>query len=162
MSEKFEDMEKLADFGYSKVIYSYYFMGALFFDVFIDIIAMDGMYAMLSLAFVYLYMRFMLDSWFLANVGFLEIVMSIPMAWFTAVEIFQIRYFSSLNPLCLFIVAAIGADDIFVFMDAYKQSAFKGPTVTRDLQVRRAKRAVRRRMRRQAGCEDRRGAKTGE
>jgi hypothetical protein len=27
--------------------------------------------------------------------------------------------------LCIFIVSAIGADDIFVFMDAYRQSAFE-------------------------------------
>ena len=78
----------------------------------------------------------MIGSWFLANVGFCEIVLSIPMAWFFAETIFQVDYFSSLNPLCLFIVAAIGADDIFVFMDAYKQSAFKGAKLNRDLKTR--------------------------
>ena len=91
------------------------------FDVFITILANDGMFAALSIAVVYLYMRYMIGSWFLANVGFLEIIMSIPTAWFFAETVFQVDYFSSLNPLCLFIVAAIGADDIFVFMDAYKQ-----------------------------------------
>jgi protein dispatched 1 len=90
-------------------------------DVFLKILANDGMFAMISIAIVYFYMRFMLSSWFLANVGFLEIVLSIPTAWFFAEWLFQVDYFSSLNPLCLFIVAAIGADDIFVFMDAYKQ-----------------------------------------
>ena len=33
-------------------------------------------------------------------------------------------------------MAAIGADDIFVFMDAYKQSAFKGASIVRDLPTR--------------------------
>ena len=136
MDEKFKTMEKIASTSYNDNVNAYYFMGALIQDVFLKILANDGTFAMLSITFVYLYMRFMLKSWFLANVGFLEIVMSIPLAWFTAVNILQIRYFSSLNPLCLFIVAAIGADDIFVFMDAYKQSAYKGHTVTRDLTTR--------------------------
>jgi hypothetical protein len=163
MDELFKTMEKYAGTGYNKEINAYYFMSALINDVFIAILANDGTFAMLSIAFVYFYMRFMLQSWFLANIGFLEIVLSIPLAWFTAVKIFGIkyaaaseasakrrccgwcpvcltpnprRYFSSLNPLCLFIVAAIGADDIFVFMDAYKQSAFKGASIVRDLPTR--------------------------
>jgi hypothetical protein len=31
---------------------------------------------------------------------------------------------------------AIGADDIFVFMDAYVQSQYKGPGVNRDMETR--------------------------
>jgi predicted RND superfamily exporter protein len=38
--------------------------------------------------------------------------------------VFQIKYFATLNSLAIFIVAAIGADDIFIFMDAYKQSQY--------------------------------------
>jgi hypothetical protein len=136
MDTFFKDMEKIADPGHSNKINAYYFMRVLILDVFLKILANDGMFAMISIAIVYFYMRFMLSSWFLANVGFLEIVLSIPTACFFAEWLFQVDYFSSLNPLCLFIVAAIGADDIFVFMDAYKQSAFKGPAVTRDLKTR--------------------------
>ncbi|GMH55303.1 hypothetical protein TrLO_g5119 [Triparma laevis f. longispina] len=133
MDTFFEDMEKIANPGHNNKINAYYFMRVLILDVFLKILANDGMFALLSIAIVYFYMRFMLQSWFLANVGFLEIVLSIPTAWFFAEWLFQVDYFSSLNPLCLFIVAAIGADDIFVFMDAYKQSAYKGPAITRDL-----------------------------
>merc|ERR1712045_184511 len=56
----------------------------------------------------------------------LEIVLTIPVSWFILDNVFQIEMFPFLNSLCIFIVAAIGADDIFVFMDAYKQSAFMG------------------------------------
>jgi predicted RND superfamily exporter protein len=38
--------------------------------------------------------------------------------------------------MSIFIVFAIGSDDIFVFMDAYTQSQFKGPAVNRDLETR--------------------------
>jgi hypothetical protein len=38
--------------------------------------------------------------------------------------------------MALFLVLAIGADDIFVFMDAYKQSASKGPEVLKNLSTR--------------------------
>lgn len=51
--------------------------------------------------------------------------MSILVAWFIYSVIFQIKYFAFLNSLSIFIVAAIGADDIFIFMDAYKQSKYR-------------------------------------
>jgi len=136
MKNFFDDMEKIADESHNPEVNAYYFMRVLIIDVFIGILANDGMFAMISIAVVYFYMRFMLGSWFLANAGFFEIIMSIPTAWFTADKIITVKYFSSLNPLCLFIVAAIGADDIFVFMDAYKQSAFKGSAITRTLETR--------------------------
>jgi len=65
-------------------------------------------------------------SWFLAYIGMIEIVLTIPVSWFILNTVFQIDMFPFLNSLCVFIVAAIGADDIFVFMDAYKQSAYMG------------------------------------
>ena len=49
-----------------------------------------------------------------------EIFFSLPMAWFIFRVVLQIKYFDFLNSLAIFIVAAIGADDIFIFMDAYK------------------------------------------
>jgi hypothetical protein len=45
--------------------------------------------------------------------------------------IFRIKYFDFLNAMTIFIVLAIGADDIFVFLDAYRQSAFAGEHVLR-------------------------------
>ena len=83
-------------------------MRVLILDVFLAILANDGMFAAISISIVYFYMWYMLGSFFLANVGFFEIVMSIPTAWFTADQIIGVKYFSGLNPLCLFIVAAIG------------------------------------------------------
>merc|ERR1711998_136667 len=44
-------------------------------------------------------------------------------------------YFAGLNAMTLFVVLAIGADDIFVLMDAYQQSLYHGP-VCKDLKTR--------------------------
>jgi protein dispatched 1 len=65
-----------------------------------------------------------------------EILLSLPIAWFILRVIFQVKYFAGLNLMCIFIVCAVGADDIFVFMDAYVQSQFKGPNVNRDMETR--------------------------
>ena len=53
--------------------------------------------------------------------------MSIPVALFFFTVVCQIKNFAFLNALTIFIVAAIGADDIFIFMDAYKQSKYREP-----------------------------------
>jgi len=75
-------------------------------------------------------------SVFLALVGMSEILLSIPVAWFFVRVILQIKYFAGINLMCIFIVCAIGADDIFVFMDAYVQSQYKGANVVRDMETR--------------------------
>jgi len=111
-------------------------MGTLIFDVIIKILISDGFKAVMSFVAVFLYLRFMIGSWFLATIGMLEIFLSLPLAWFSFSYVFKIKYFSTLNVLCVFIVAAIGADDIFVFMDAYRQSASKGADVLESLETR--------------------------
>ena len=55
-------------------------------------------------------------------------VLSIPLAWWV-LRLIGVNYFGFLNMMSIFIVCAIGADDIFVFMDAYVQSQYKGVDV---------------------------------
>jgi hypothetical protein len=50
--------------------------------------------------------------------------------------ILQIKWASFQWALALYIVLAIGADDVFVFMDAYKQSFYKGKDVNESLATR--------------------------
>jgi len=115
---------------------TYFFQLSLIFDIILGILAADALKALASFLAVFFYLRLMIGSWFLAAIGMFEIFMSLPLAWFTFSYIFQIKYFSALNVLCIFIVIAIGADDIFVFMDAYKQSATKGKDVVSSLETR--------------------------
>lgn len=89
-------------------------MGSLIFDVIIDILVSDALKALLSFFLVFVYLRLMIGSWLLAAVGMLEIFLSLPLAWYFFSNVLGIQYFSTLNVLCLFIVAAIGADDMFV------------------------------------------------
>ena len=117
-------------------VQSYYLMTSLIFDIILDILVSDGLKAIMSFVAVFLYLRLMIGSWFLAAVGILEIFMSLPIAWYFFSYVMGIKYFSTLNVLCVFIVAAIGADDIFVFMDAYRQSANKGKDVLESLETR--------------------------
>lgn len=62
--------------------------------------------------------------------------MSIPVAWFFFSVVCRIQYFGFLNALSIFIVSAIGADDIFIFMDAYKQSRYRNVENLESLETR--------------------------
>mmetsp|Transcript_29797 Transcript_29797/g.54761 ORF Transcript_29797/g.54761 Transcript_29797/m.54761 type:complete len:1140 (-) Transcript_29797:156-3575(-) len=130
-----DKMNEQSEKGTHDEINSYYFMTTLIGDVIIDIVTKDAMLAIFSFVFVIIWLRVNTKSWFLAWVGFFEIAVSIPIAWFIFTVVFQIKYFASLNTLALFIVAAIGADDIFIFMDAYKQSQYH-PEILVDLETR--------------------------
>jgi len=130
-----KEMDKQSDPNTHATINSYYFMTAIIGDVILNIVTKDGMLAIFSFAFVFFWIRLNTSSWFLAFVGFFEIFFSIPVAWFLFTVVFQIKYFSTLNTLALFIVAAIGADDIFIFIDAYKQSQYHLDVLT-DLETR--------------------------
>uniref|UniRef100_A0A7S3KY13 SSD domain-containing protein n=1 Tax=Amphora coffeiformis TaxID=265554 RepID=A0A7S3KY13_9STRA len=122
-----DEMERLAEGGTHDEINSYFFMEAIIFDILIEIVIRDGLLAIFSLMFVFIWLRINTGSWFLSAVGIFEIFISIPVAWFFFSVVFQIKYFAFLNALTIFIVAAIGADDIFIFMDAYKQSKYRHP-----------------------------------
>lgn len=129
-------MNKQAEEGTHSFINSYYFMIAIIGDVILQIVLQDALLAIFSLAFVFIWLRINTGSWFLASVGFFEIAFSIPIAWFLFTVVFQIKYFATLNSLAIFIVAAIGADDIFIFMDAYKQSKIRDPQNLVDIETR--------------------------
>jgi len=129
-------MNDLAKSSTHRELNSYYFMGTLLLDVLLDIVTQDAMLAIISLVFVFIWLRVNTGSWFLSAVGIFEIMFSIPIAWFFFSVVFRIKFFAFLNALSIFIVAAIGADDIFIFMDAYKQSAHRHPENLSSLETR--------------------------
>ncbi|CAJ1966509.1 unnamed protein product [Cylindrotheca closterium] len=131
-----DEMNQQAEEDTHASVNSYYFMIAIIGDVILQIVLQDALLAIFSLAFVFFWLRINTGSWFLAAVGFFEIAFSIPIAWFIFSVIFQIQYFATLNSLAIFIVAAIGADDIFIFMDAYKQSRIRDPENLVDIETR--------------------------
>jgi protein dispatched 1 len=130
-------MNDIASPGHNDKVNTYYFMGVLILEVLLDIVIRDALMAIASFVFVFLYLRLTVGSWFLAIIGMTEIIMSVPVSWFLYKTVLRIEYFAFLNVLTLYIVAAIGADDIFIFMDAYKQSAHSDdPEVLEDLESR--------------------------
>merc|ERR1719159_20503 len=91
--------------------------------------------ALVAVAFVFCCLWAHSGSLFLALAGMMEILLSIPVAFVLYRSVFGFQYFAGLNAMTLFVVLAIGADDIFVLMDAYKQSLYYAP-VCRDLRTR--------------------------
>lgn len=68
--------------------------------------------------------------------GMIEITISLPIAYFVYTYVFGIEYFDFLCALSIYIVMAIGADDVFIWFDAYKQSAYEPPAVSGSMETR--------------------------
>ena len=113
-----------------------YFCTPVVGDEFVALILRDVQLALASCVLVFLWIWGQTGSLFIAIAGIFEIVFSLPLAFMVYRLILQFEYFSSLNPLCVYVIMAVGADDIFVFMDAWKQSAYQGPAVLEDLETR--------------------------
>lgn len=82
----------------------------------------DFMWATFSFASVGIYIALHTKSTFIAIIGMLEITFTIWLAYFFYRCVFQITYFTGIHFLAAFLLLGIGADDVFVFVDAFKQS----------------------------------------
>ena len=99
-----------------------YIAEATIFEQFLEIMARDILLAFIAFFFVYLYIQIHTGSFLLATLGMIQVLMPFPLGYFVYSVIFQIKAFYGLSTLTVFIVLAIGADDIFVFMDSWEQS----------------------------------------
>mmetsp|Transcript_34054 Transcript_34054/g.77651 ORF Transcript_34054/g.77651 Transcript_34054/m.77651 type:complete len:1269 (+) Transcript_34054:62-3868(+) len=80
----------------------------------------DGALAALSFVLVFVYMWFTVESFFIAAMGMLQVLLSFPPAaliWY----FINSDGITSMQTLCLFMILGIGADDVFVMFDAWKQ-----------------------------------------
>jgi len=84
----------------------------------------DTSFAALSILFVLGYLIYHLKSLVLGLVGISLILFSFSLTAFISQGIFQSTYYGTLHSLIIFIVLGIAADDIFVIVDAWKQSIF--------------------------------------
>jgi hypothetical protein len=85
-------------------------------------VILDFVVTILSILFVYCYIYIHTGSFFLASISMCQIVLSMPIASFVYRVILQITYFGTVQLLTIFLVLGIGADDVFVLVDAWKQS----------------------------------------
>jgi protein dispatched 1 len=83
----------------------------------------DVSWAAFSILFVVAYLCFHLRSVFLAINSIFLILFCFPVTALINMGIFQNTYYSTLHSLAIFIVLGIAADDIFVFIDGWRQSA---------------------------------------
>lgn len=82
---------------------------------------------MMAFLFVFLFFWYQLESAFLAFTGMTIILLSFPATSIITGGILRITYFGFLHIIGIFLVIGIAADDIFVFIDAWKQSEHVGP-----------------------------------
>lgn len=81
----------------------------------------DLLWTIASIIFVFVYMTIHTESFFIATIGIMQILFSIPISYFFYRFVFQVPFFTQLHILTIFLVLGVGADDIFVLTDAWKQ-----------------------------------------
>jgi hypothetical protein len=67
---------------------------------------------------------------FITVIGLLQITLSFPLAYFVYKIVAGLEFFPFLNFIGLFVVFALGADDIFVAVDKWKNTRLKYPKAT--------------------------------
>eukprot|EP01083_Nonionella_stella_P149835 476462_1 len=88
-----------------------------------------------SVVTVFSIMCWHLNSLFLATTGMIQIIAGFPFAFVLYRYVFQVTFFDTLNTLVIFLILGIGADDVFVFVDAWVQSAHFVPMRSDNVQV---------------------------
>eukprot|EP01083_Nonionella_stella_P181588 650939_1 len=76
-----------------------------------------------------------LNSVFLAIAGMIQIIAGFPFAFVLYRYVLQVTFFDTLNALVIFLILGIGADDVFVFVDAWVQSAHFVPRRNDNVQM---------------------------
>jgi hypothetical protein len=89
----------------------------------------DGIKAVLSIFLVWAFIVGHTQSVMLASFGMLHVILSFPFAYFFLQLFLDVGALGILNFFSLFIILGIGADDIFIYVDAWGQSAHAKPRI---------------------------------
>eukprot|EP00927_Polykrikos_kofoidii_P003073 TRINITY_DN11218_c0_g1_i1.p1 TRINITY_DN11218_c0_g1~~TRINITY_DN11218_c0_g1_i1.p1 ORF type:complete len:1167 (-),score=160.03 TRINITY_DN11218_c0_g1_i1:20-3229(-) len=100
------------------------------FSQFMSVLIFDACLSIGSMVFVWSYMWYTLESFFLASCAMFEIIFSLPVTFFLWNVIFQQKIIFT-QILVIFVILGIGADDAFILYDAWLQSRFAGDEVTK-------------------------------
>lgn len=98
-------------------------------DTFGQLIAEDAQWALAAVAFVSGYLVVYLGSLFLASVAVLLAILSFPMTALVTEAVLGVEYFGRLHLLCIVLVLSVAVCDIFVVVDAWRQSERIAPTI---------------------------------
>lgn len=99
------------------------FSDVLIQAVFQPLVYRDLSFAGFSIVLVFAVIWAHTTSGFLASVAMLQILLSFPLTYLVYRGVFQITYYAALQIMTIFLILGIGADDVFVFTDAWKQAS---------------------------------------
>mmetsp|Transcript_40520 Transcript_40520/g.46463 ORF Transcript_40520/g.46463 Transcript_40520/m.46463 type:complete len:961 (+) Transcript_40520:130-3012(+) len=116
------DVADIVDDYKSSNFDTYFFNQKWFDEKSNELVMQDFAFVGLSLAFVIFYMMVHTRSVVLPIIGMFQVILAFPVAFFFYRFVFQITFFNMMSLLSIFVILGIAADDIFVFMDAWKQS----------------------------------------
>ena len=90
----------------------------------------ETLFPSISLALVFIIMWVYTGSLFITSMASMAIISSIIITYFIYMIVFQVPSFGFLNLLALIIVIGVGADDVFVYVDAWRQTKVAMPLGT--------------------------------
>jgi len=93
-------------------------------------VAADFLWATASFVFVFLCCLVHMKSIFMSATGMFMIVISFPLTYIIYRYVFQITFFQTIHVLTVFVVLGIGADDLFVMLDAWRQAPVINPELS--------------------------------
>jgi 5-methyltetrahydrofolate--homocysteine methyltransferase len=97
-------------------------------DIYVDELVQSDMgLAVASLLITFIAIGIHTRSFFLTVLGILQIVYAIPLAYFVYTFIGGLNFFPFLNFIGVFVAAALGADDLFVAVDKWKNARLHNP-----------------------------------
>ncbi len=103
----------------------YYNSGALLVDALTKQVVLDLMLAVASFLFIFFFMWLQTGSLWITSWAVFSVLSSFNITNLIYRIVFDYRYIGIFHVLSIFIILGIGADDIFVFMDTWKQSQGK-------------------------------------
>lgn len=92
------------------------------FDVFTKQLILDNAFSGGAFFIVFCILWLHTSSGFIATFGFLQILLNLGVGYGIYMGVMFLPFFPFLNLVGIFVVVGIGADDIFVFMDCWKQT----------------------------------------
>lgn len=109
--------------GYTTPRIDVFLTGPSVADINFDsIVTRDLSFSIAAIVLVFLVICIHTSSPFLAATSMFQIFLAFPFAYVVYTYIFQQKYFAALQVLVIFLILGIGADDVFVFIDAWKQA----------------------------------------
>lgn len=100
----------------------FYYNRAIYINAIKTQVVYDFLLAGGSMVFIFLFMWMQVGSIWITSWAMFSILSSFVTANFIYRVILDYRYFGVFHVLSVFIILGIGADDVFVFMDSWKQS----------------------------------------